>query len=49
MGNILDEFKTQELCDKAFEKDPYNFVYVPEEFRTQDMCEKAFDINRYYF
>ena len=25
-----DRNKTQEMCDKVFEKDPSNFIYIPE-------------------
>ena len=34
-------FKTQDICDKALEVDPWSFEHVPDHFKTQGMCEKA--------
>ena len=41
MGNILDEFKTQELCDRAIEKDVYLYFYIPHSYRTGEMNIKC--------
>ena len=38
---IPDHLKTQGMCNKAVEKDPYNLKYVPNQFKTRKMCEKA--------
>ena len=29
-----DNFKTQEICDKVVEKDPWSFEEVPDNFKT---------------
>ena len=26
------------MCDKVFEKDPSNFIYIPDYFITQEIC-----------
>ena len=31
---VPEKFKTQEMCDKAFEEDPFNIEYVPEKFHN---------------
>ena len=33
--NIPDHSKTQEMCDKAVNKDPEMFKNVPDHFKTQ--------------
>ena len=38
---ISDNFKTQEMCDKAVEKDPWSLAEGPDNFKTQEMCNKA--------
>ena len=38
-----DHLKTQEMCDKAVDKDPNLFKYVPDQSKTQEMCNKAVD------
>ena len=48
MGNILDEFKTQKMYDKAVDEDPYNLKYIPDQFIHQDMCDKDVDVNPGY-
>ena len=39
-------FKTQNMCDKALEADPWSFKYVPDHFKTQNMREKAVKKNQ---
>ena len=38
---ILDHLKTQEMCEKAVEKSPYQLGDFPDRFETQEMCIKA--------
>ena len=38
---VPDRFKTQELCIKAFEVDPWQLHDVPDHFKTQEMCDNA--------
>ena len=38
---ILDNFKTQEMCDKEVKKDPLSLAEVSGHFKTQEMCDKA--------
>ena len=40
-SQILDHFKTQEMCNKAVEKDPCSLSEVPDNFKTEEMCNKA--------
>ena len=42
---ISDHFKTQEICNKVVEVDPWQLKDVPNHFKTQEMCNKAM---RYY-
>ena len=38
---IPDYLKTQEMCEKAVEKDPHMLCHVPDHFKTQEMCDKT--------
>ena len=38
---ISDNFKTQEMCDKAVEKDPWSLAEEPDHFKTNEMCNKS--------
>ena len=38
---LPDCFKTQEMCDKALEVDPWSLYDVPDLLKTQQMCGKA--------
>ena len=38
---ILNHFKTQEVCIKAVEKEPWQLKNVPDCLKTQEMCDKA--------
>ena len=38
---IPDEFKTQKICKKSVEHDPWSLKYIPDHLKTQDMCNKA--------
>ena len=40
---IIFHLETQEMCDKAVDKDPNSFKYVPDQFKTQEMCNKTAD------
>ena len=38
---ISDDLKTQEMCNKAVEKEPWLLYYVPDQYRTQEMRRRA--------
>ena len=38
---MLGNFKTQEMCIKAVEKDPWHLYYVPDHFKTQKIYDDA--------
>ena len=38
---IPDRFKTQGMCKKAVEVDPWQLEDVPDHFKTQNMCDKV--------
>lgn len=38
---IPSHYKTKELCEKAFKKDPYNITEIPNEYLTEKMCLQA--------
>ena len=42
-SRISGNFKTQDMCEKAVEKFPYQLENVPDHFKTQSMCEKAIE------
>ena len=39
--HVSDFSKTQQMCDKAVEKDSKMLKCVPDYFKTQEMCEKT--------
>ena len=34
---IPDHFKTQKMCNKTFEEDSSNLMYVPDHFKTKNV------------
>ena len=38
---IPDHFKTQEMCIKTVEVDPWQLEHVTDHFKTQEICNKA--------
>ena len=38
---ITDCLKTQEICIRAFEVDPWQLKDIPDHLKTQEMCDKA--------
>ena len=38
---IPDYLKTQKMCKKAVEKDPYQLGDFPDHLKTQEMCKKS--------
>ena len=36
---IPDHLKTQEMCSKAVDLEPFSLAYVPDLFKTQKMCD----------
>ena len=41
MRFIPDHLKTQKMCEKAVEKDPYQLGDFPDRFKKQEMCNEA--------
>ena len=44
LSRVPNQYKTQEMCDKAFEVgsfDPCSLANVSDHFKTEDMCIKA--------
>ena len=41
LEDVPDQFKTQQMCDKAVKKDPRLLKYVPEQFITQEMYDEV--------
>ena len=42
---IPDQFKTQEICDKALDKCLFVFYSVPNQYKTQEMGDKIVSDN----
>ena len=40
---ILDQCKTQEMCDIVVSEDSFLIVYCPDKCKNQRMCDKAVD------
>ena len=40
--SVPDQYKTQEMCDKAFTNDPF-MIYCLYRYKTQEMCDEAVD------
>ena len=38
---IPDHLKSQEMCEMAFEKNPWELGFVSDRLKTQEMCNKA--------
>ena len=38
---VPDRFKTQKMCIKVLEVDPWLLKDVPDHFKTQEMCDDA--------
>ena len=43
------EFKTEEMCVKAVDANPYYLECVPDRYITQKMCDRAVDVNPWCF
>ena len=41
--SVPDELKTQEMCNRAVEKYPWDLRYVPDHLKTKDMCDMYFN------
>ena len=44
---VLDGLKTEEICNEAVRREPYNLWHVPDHFRTQEMCNEAVEEDPY--
>ena len=44
---IPDCFRTQGMCIKAVEKDPWQLYYVPDHFKAKEMYDKS--VKDYFF
>ncbi len=38
---LPEQYKTKEICDRAFKKDVWNLSDMPDQFKTAEMCLKA--------
>lgn len=38
---IPEQYKTKEICDRAFKKNVWNLSDIPDQFKTAEMCMKA--------
>ena len=43
MRHVPNHFKTQEMCNKAFEKNPWVLADIPNHFKTEEMRKNAVD------
>ena len=41
--SILDQYKTQEICNRVVSEDPFFIVYCPDKYITQKVCDEAVD------
>ena len=44
MRFIPDHLKTQKMCEKAVEEDPWWLYAVSDHFKTQEMCNKVVEV-----
>ena len=42
---VPEKFKTQDMCDKAVDEDPFCLEYVHDRFKSQEMCSVKFSSN----
>ena len=45
LESVLDQCRTQEMCDKAVDNYRHELKFVPSCFKIQDMCYKV--VNTY--
>ena len=45
---MLDNLKTQEMCGRAAEEDPWELKDVPYHFQTEKMCEGVVEKNPWF-
>ena len=38
---ILDQYKSQEMCDRVIFENPFMIVYYPNKYKIQRMCDQA--------
>lgn len=38
--NVLDDYWTQEMCERATERSLYALKEVPDQYKAKEMCEK---------
>ena len=43
LKHVTDHRKTQKMCDKPIEIEPFLLGYVPDRYKTQEMFEKAIE------
>ena len=41
--SILDQYKTQEMCDRVFAENPFLIVNYPDKYITQNICDEVVD------
>ena len=47
LGHISDDFKTQEICEKAVEVNAWRLYVVPDHFKNQEVGNKAIEADPY--
>ena len=41
--SVLNQHKTQQMCDKIASEDPFKLTYCHDRHKTQEMCNKTVD------
>ena len=39
--NVLDQYRTQEMCERADERNEYALKNVPDQYKSKEMSERA--------
>ena len=39
--SVLNQYKTQEMCDKIISEDPYKIQFCHNRYRSQEICNKV--------
>lgn len=42
MDFALDQYKMQQVCNKAIEEDPWSLEYIPDLLKTKEMHKELF-------
>ena len=44
---IPDHLKLQEMCNEAFDIEPFSLAFIPDHFKTQEICERVVEEGSY--